>query len=50
MSGEGPGNRRGALMALLAIIVLILAGLWISGALRSTGNVQDCVMQGRTNC
>jgi hypothetical protein len=47
--GEGPG-RRVMLAALVVIVVLVLAGWWISGALRSGAAVQDCVMQGRTNC
>lgn len=47
--GEGP-SRRGLLVALVVIVVLVLAGWWISGALRGGAAVQDCVMQGRTNC
>ena len=46
---EGPG-RRVLVVALVVIVVLVLAGWWISGALRSGAAVQDCVMQGRTNC
>ncbi len=53
MSGEnddeGPG-RRGLLVALVAIVLLVLAGWWISGALHRGAAVQDCVMQGRSNC
>jgi hypothetical protein len=46
---EGPG-RRGLLVALAVIVVLVLAGWWISGALHRGAAVQDCVMQGRSNC
>ncbi len=49
--GDAPEpSRRSALIALLAVVLLVLGGLWISGALRRTGAVQDCVMAGRTNC
>jgi hypothetical protein len=47
---EPPDGRRAALMALVLLVVIGLLGLWVSGALRSSGAVQDCVMQGRSNC
>ncbi len=50
MSDENPGSRRTAVIALLAVIVIVLAGLWISGVLRGASTIQDCVMQGRSNC
>lgn len=46
---EGP-NRRGLMVAVVAIVLLVLAGWWISSALRQNAAVQDCVMQGRSNC
>ncbi len=49
MSADGP-NRRWPVVALIALALLVLAGLWISGALRQSGAVQHCIMQGRTNC
>ena len=50
MSQEEPESRRGALIALIVIAILVVLGLWVSGVLHGTGQIQDCVMQGRTNC
>ncbi len=47
---EPPESRRGLIIALALLLVLGLLGFWISGALRSAGSVQDCAMQGRSNC
>jgi hypothetical protein len=48
--GEEPPSRRGVVIALVFLVLLGLFALWVSGALRTTGALQDCVMQGRTNC
>jgi hypothetical protein len=45
-----PPNRRIAMMAILVIIVIGIAGWWISTELRHASSIQDCVMQGRRNC
>jgi hypothetical protein len=51
MSDNEPSDgRRGALVALAFLVVLGLLGLWVSGALHRTSAVQDCAMQGRSNC
>jgi hypothetical protein len=50
MAEEEPDSRKGALIALVVVLVLVIGGLWLSGALRRTSDVQDCVMAGRTNC
>lgn len=42
--------RRGALIALIVIAVLLAGGFWLSRTLRDTGRIQDCAMAGRTNC
>jgi hypothetical protein len=43
-------NSRGPLIALIVVVVLVLGGIWISHVLRSGAAIQDCVMQGRSNC
>jgi hypothetical protein len=47
---EGAPQRRGALIAIVVILLLAVAGWWISARLRQAGTIQDCVMQGRRNC
>jgi hypothetical protein len=47
---DQPAPRRGALIALLVVVVLVIGGIWLSNSLRSTGRLQDCVMSGRNNC
>jgi hypothetical protein len=42
--------RRGALVALLVVIALILGGLYVSHVLRNVSQTEDCLMQGRRNC
>ncbi len=52
----GPGgpdddaHRRGALMGLVIVGLLIIVGLGLMHVLKQAGDVQDCAMQGRTNC
>ena len=50
MENDDQPNRRGALIGLVVIVVLVLGGLWISHVLRGASAIQDCVMSGRTNC
>jgi hypothetical protein len=45
-----PNSRRAALVALVFILLLVLGGLLLEHVLRATSDLQDCVMQGRTNC
>jgi hypothetical protein len=47
---EEPVSRRGIVVVLVLLLLLILAGLRIIDVLRQTDALQDCVMQGRTNC
>ena len=49
MSGAGP-SRRGSLVALLVIVVMVAIGLFISHRLRDAATIQDCVSSGRSNC
>ena len=49
------GNEGGMPVRQVVAIVVVLAallgaGLWITGALRGTATIQDCVAAGRTNC
>ena len=46
----GSSNSRSVIGALILLMVLVLVGLWIIDALRQTDALQDCVLQGRTNC
>jgi len=43
-------SHRGALIGLVVCLLLVLAGLALVYALKRMSDVQDCVMQGRTNC
>lgn len=47
---EEGGRPVGALVGLVVIALLVLAGLWLSNRLHSSANLQDCVASGRTNC
>jgi hypothetical protein len=43
-------SRRGPLVALVAVVVLVIGGLWLSHVLGGVSHMQDCVMSGRSNC
>jgi hypothetical protein len=45
-----PDPRRTAAVGLIVVVLLILVGLFLIHVLRDMSKVQDCVMQGRTNC
>jgi hypothetical protein len=49
--GDHDGPRpRGALIALLAIVALIVGTMYIMHRLHEAAQIQDCVASGRTNC
>jgi len=49
--GDRPaGPPRGALLALLALVLLVAGGIWLARTLHGVGRLQDCVMAGRRNC
>ncbi len=48
--GDDPGRGWQLVAAVVLLLALIGAGLWLSRALRETGRIQDCVAAGRTNC
>ena len=41
---------RAVLIGLLVCVLLVLGGLFLVYALRDTSQLQDCLMQGRSNC
>jgi hypothetical protein len=43
-------SQRAALIGLAICVVLVLGGLFLVYALKKSAALQDCVMQGRTNC
>jgi hypothetical protein len=45
-----PDPRRQALIGVAVIVLLVIAGLYLVHVLKNTSQIQDCVMQGRTNC
>ena len=47
---DHPPNRRGAMFALLAIVILVVLGFVVARYLHKAGRLQDCVMSGRSNC
>ena len=46
----GSGNRRGALIGLVITSALVVAGYYLMTVLRHQGQVEDCLMSGRSNC
>jgi hypothetical protein len=50
-SGEdGGGPNRGALVALVVIVLLVVGTLFVMKRIHSADAIQDCVASGRTNC
>jgi len=47
---DGGGNRRGALIGLVVTALLVVAGYYLMTVLRHQGQVEDCLMAGRSNC
>ena len=43
-------RRRTHLIALVAVAVLVVGGIWLAHVLGNVSRLQDCVMSGRTNC
>ena len=46
----GGDGRTGALLGLIAVLLLVLGGLFLWHVLHGVSALQDCVMSGRTNC
>ena len=47
---DGGGNRRGALIGLVVTAMLVIAGYYLTTLLRHQGQMEDCLMSGRSNC
>ncbi|CAH2604679.1 protein of unknown function [Rhodovastum atsumiense] len=47
---DQPPSRRGAIIALLAVIAIAVLGVWLSQALHEASRTEDCLLQGRRNC
>ena len=46
---ESP-SRRGPIIAIAVIVVLVVGTAYVGYRLRDAGRIQDCVTVGRTNC
>jgi hypothetical protein len=44
------GSRRGALIGLVITALLVVAGYYLMTVLRHQGQMEDCLMSGRSNC
>lgn len=43
-------SRRPALIGLLVVVALVVAGYFLMTSLRNNANLEDCLMSGRKNC
>jgi hypothetical protein len=49
-AAEAPGTRRGALIGLVIVLLLVFGGLLLTHVLHSMSQLQDCALSGRSNC
>jgi hypothetical protein len=42
--------RKAAIGALILIVLIVIAGVWIQRHIRANSVLEDCMMQGRKNC
>jgi hypothetical protein len=47
---DSPDGRRGALIGLILVVLLVAGGLALSHILRGMAQLQDCALSGRSNC
>jgi hypothetical protein len=47
---EADQRRSAALIGLIIILALAIAGVWLVRELREKSRLEDCLMSGRTNC
>lgn len=43
-------SRKGAIGALILVLLLVVGGMWILRHIRANSILEDCMMQGRKNC
>lgn len=48
--GHDPDSRRPAVLGLIVVAVLMIAGYLLFTALRQNAQLEDCLMAGRRNC
>ena len=49
-NGHDPDSRRPAIIGLIVVAVLVIAGYLLFTALRQNSQMEDCLMSGRHNC
>ncbi|HTV87509.1 MAG TPA: hypothetical protein VME41_00700 [Stellaceae bacterium] len=49
-NGYEPPSRRGAIIGLILVLLLVVAGYFLVEALRHESNLEDCLLSGRRNC
>jgi len=47
---QPPDSRRKALLGLVFVLLLIVAGMFLTYVLRRVSQLQDCAMSGHSNC
>ena len=47
---QPPATRRGALLGLIVVLLLVAGGLALTRILRGMAQLQDCALSGRSNC
>jgi hypothetical protein len=47
---DPPGTRRGALVGLVLVVLLVVGGLVLTHVLHSMSQFQDCILSGRSHC
>jgi hypothetical protein len=47
---DTPNTRRGALVGLVIILLLVIGGLLLTRVLHGMSQLQDCALSGRSNC
>ena len=45
-----PDSRRPAVIGLVVVLLLVVAGYFLVTALRRNADLEDCLMSGRRNC